>query len=431
MGNGATGGFGARFWSRRVRRGVVVVVVVVIAGFLASSFAPIAAVPAPTRAADPFAAVDLPPDLGQSETSVFIPETGHTLSGTMLDYWRATGGAATFGNPISEPFASTDGFYSQAFVNGVLQYRPDVLYTVDPIVRLAPLGRVLLGERLDGRRGDERRPDGGGNRLPVWLPVNPNGETAAAAINTGGLYDTATGHTVGGAFAAWYAAHEGAFYLGSPISEPFVEGGRVVQYFDGAVLTEAPNGVGLLPLGAEMAADLGIDTAPVAQNGLPVYDESLFLIAPNPLPQGDPAAPGPRRIEINVSQQQLWAYQGETLILTSPISSGLDPNDTELGRFHVRIKYELQDMTGFTDDTGEVVAFGEVETPPAGTVGSYDVKDIPHIMYFNLDAEALHGAYWHSNFGQRMSHGCVNLPLDVAAFLYGWAPLGTSVWVHE
>ena len=34
-------------------------------------------------------------------------------------------------------------------------------------------------------------------------------------------------------------------------------------------------------------------------------------------------------------------------------------------------------------------------------------------------------------FGEPGSHGCVNLPVDMAAFLYGWAPLGTPVWVHE
>ncbi len=42
-------------------------------------------------------------------------------------------------------------------------------------------------------------------------------------------------------------------------------------------------------------------------------------------------------------------------------------------------------------------------------------------MYFNGD-EALHGAYWHNNFGNRMSHGCVNMPIDVAEFVYDWAP---------
>ncbi len=121
-------------------------------------------------------------------------------------------------------------------------------------------------------------------------------------------------------------------------------------------------------------------------------------------------------------------YQGDTVILTSLVSTGLFPNLTELGVFHIRLKYPVQDMKGFTNSTGEVVGFGD--DAPDGTL-AYDVKDVPHVMYFNLNAEALHGTYWHNNFGQRMSHSCVNLPLNVAAFLYGWAPLGTMVWVHE
>jgi lipoprotein-anchoring transpeptidase ErfK/SrfK len=84
-------------------------------------------------------------------------------------------------------------------------------------------------------------------------------------------------------------------------------------------------------------------------------------------------------------------------------------------------------MQGFTNATGEVLGFGE---PPPGAV-PYEVNAIPHVMYFNLDSEALHGAYWHDNFGTPVSHGCINLPLDFAAWLYGWAPLGTGVWVHE
>jgi hypothetical protein len=41
------------------------------------------------------------------------------------------------------------------------------------------------------------------------------------------------------------------------------------------------------------------------------------------------------------------------------------------------------------------------------------------------------GTYWHNNFGRPMSHGCVCRTLPVAAWLYGWAPLGTGGWVHE
>ncbi len=87
-------------------------------------------------------------------------------------------------------------------------------------------------------------------------------------------------------------------------------------------------------------------------------------------------------------------------------------------------------MAGFTDGTGEVVGLADGVTGEQSGI-RYEVKDVPHVMYINLDAEALHGAYWHNNFGTPMSHGCLNLPLDMAEFLYGWAPLGTQVWVHD
>ncbi len=58
--------------------------------------------------------------------------------------------------------------------------------------------------------------------------------------------------------------------------------------------------------------------------------------------------------------------------------------------------------------------------------GKYYIKDVPHVMYF-YQAYAFHGAYWHNNFGSRASHGCVNLPLTSAEWLYNWAQVGTRV----
>ena len=46
-------------------------------------------------------------------------------------------------------------------------------------------------------------------------------------------------------------------------------------------------------------------------------------------------------------------------------------------------------------------------------------------MYFTDYGHALHGTYWHGNFGVPMSHGCVNLPTEAAVWLYDWAPVGT------
>jgi hypothetical protein len=393
---------------------------------------------AATANVDQFANVNLPGDLGQSPIQVFFPQTQHSLRGYFLDYWRANGGESVYGLPISEPFAAANGLYSQAFENGVFQFVLEMVWTDLPSVTLMPIGRQTLNNRLDAFREDGRRGSGGGDRRSAaWKGVDPSGVTATSAVSSGGTWSETTGHTISGPFHNWYVTHEGPFYLGEPISQPLRERGLTVQYFEGAVLVMDEDGaVRLAPLAREMAGEIGIDTTPIDGSGLPVYNEALFLPVPNPNPLGDPLAPGKKRIEISINEQRLYAYQGDTLVTSTLVSTGLEPNHTEKGYFHVRYKLEKQDMAGTVDSSGAVVAMGE-EAANAASEGEaagqspYVVEDVPHVMYFNYDAEALHGAYWHNNFGNRMSHGCVNLPLDMAAFLFAWAPLGTVVWVHD
>jgi lipoprotein-anchoring transpeptidase ErfK/SrfK len=168
----------------------------------------------------------------------------------------------------------------------------------------------------------------------------------------------------------------------------------------------------------------------VPADGAPAYDESLFVHVPNPAPVGTSTGHGPKRIEVSIAEQLLRAYEGDTLVLETSVSTGLAPNGTETGRFRVRYKVLTEDMRGATDTEGNVVwVVGDGGQAPAGSI-PYGVADVPNVMYVNLEAEALHGAYWHNNFGQPMSHGCINLPLPVAEFLYGWAPLGTPVTVY-
>ncbi len=61
--------------------------------------------------------------------------------------------------------------------------------------------------------------------------------------------------------------------------------------------------------------------------------------------------------------------------------------------------------------------------------GYYDLPNVPSTMYF-YRGYAIHGAYWHNNFGNPMSNGCVNLPLDAAAWMYDFAPVGTTVSIY-
>jgi lipoprotein-anchoring transpeptidase ErfK/SrfK len=131
-----------------------------------------------------------------------------------------------------------------------------------------------------------------------------------------------------------------------------------------------------------------------------------------------PSAPGttprgPKRIEVDLARQWMYAYEGSVLVLTSGVSTGRDTWDTPPGNFAIYAKLPKQTMDG--------EARGE----------TWRVEDVPHVMYFYRSV-ALHGTYWHNAFGSgaRLSHGCVNLPLDVAEVLYDWAPIGTPVRVY-
>lgn len=119
-----------------------------------------------------------------------------------------------------------------------------------------------------------------------------------------------------------------------------------------------------------------------------------------------------RWIDVNLTTQTLVAYEGETPVLQSLISSGTWQYPTVTGQFRTWIKYESQNMTGYH-------------------LGyNYELPNVPYVMYFYKDF-AIHGAYWHNNFGTPMSHGCVNMNPTDAGWLFEWAPLGTVVNVHH
>jgi lipoprotein-anchoring transpeptidase ErfK/SrfK len=123
------------------------------------------------------------------------------------------------------------------------------------------------------------------------------------------------------------------------------------------------------------------------------------------------AAKAQKAIVVSISQQILRAYKGDQVVMSSYVSTGRAGFDTPPGSFAVLTKLPSQTMEG--------VIGGEY----------YHVPDVPWVLYFTNSGHALHGTYWHNNFGMPMSHGCVNLPLDVAAWLYNWAPRGTPVFV--
>ena len=60
----------------------------------------------------------------------------------------------------------------------------------------------------------------------------------------------------------------------------------------------------------------------------------------------------------------------------------------------------------------------------------YDVPDVPYTMYYD-GGMAIHGAYWHNMFGTPVSHGCTNVAVNHAKWLFDWASVGTPVVVHN
>lgn len=118
-------------------------------------------------------------------------------------------------------------------------------------------------------------------------------------------------------------------------------------------------------------------------------------------------------IEVDLSAQRLTAYEKATPVKSFLISSGVSGHETVTGEFSIWLKVRSQTMKGGSKATGDY----------------YNLPNVEWVNYFYQDY-ALHGAYWHHNWGHPMSHGCVNEPNDQAKWVYEWAPLGTKVIVH-
>jgi lipoprotein-anchoring transpeptidase ErfK/SrfK len=118
-----------------------------------------------------------------------------------------------------------------------------------------------------------------------------------------------------------------------------------------------------------------------------------------------------RWIDVNLTTQTIIAYEGDTAVFNTLVSSGTWEHPTVTGQFRIWLRYESQTMDG-------------------SRLGyDYYLENVPYVMYFYKDY-AIHGAYWHNNFGTPMSHGCVNVHPTDAGWLFNWASIGTLVNVH-
>jgi len=124
---------------------------------------------------------------------------------------------------------------------------------------------------------------------------------------------------------------------------------------------------------------------------------------------------GEKWIDVSIGTETLVAYQGDTAVRTFVISTGSAAYPTATGTFYTYARYDVQDMYGGS------VANGDYYYQPA----------VPWVQYF-YEGFSIHGAYWHNMFATPIGHGCVNMRVEEAKWLYDWTGVtGIRVVVHQ
>ncbi|OGD57388.1 MAG: hypothetical protein A3J48_04110 [Candidatus Doudnabacteria bacterium RIFCSPHIGHO2_02_FULL_46_11] len=154
-------------------------------------------------------------------------------------------------------------------------------------------------------------------------------------------------------------------------------------------------------------------------NGREVTPPKIDLAATEPVDKilGEFDASGEKHIYVDLSNQTLTAYQGDTLFLKTLVSTG-KWNKTPTGEFTIWTKFRATKMSGGSGND------------------YYYLPNVPYVMFFSgsgvsaATGFSLHGTYWHNNFGHPMSHGCVNMRTADAQKLFYWAGINEKITIY-
>ncbi len=376
-------------------------------------------------------------ELGASNCR-FIADTGHTVKGELATAWRERGGARILGNPLSEQFEKS-GVTSQIFQHAVVDIdrSGDVTlrklntelaaaaFANDPAFLPTPpsLGTTTLVTASDGLR-IRARPGTDGDIITV---IAENTEFIAAQ---GDHRDWVPGYADG--FSGWVSSE----YLKEPQALPeLAKEEWLIDVWQGAALSDtnlraAPqmSSAVVRPVGygeqiivvdwvdGEKVIDIDGIWAQTSEGGF-LYGRDLGRSAPvqpTPLP---PQAPRIGKwIDIHLTQQLLVAYEGQRAIRTVVITSGKPGWETPEGIYKINTRVANETM-----DSGAI-----------GAEEFYKLEDVLFTQYFTDKGHALHFAWWKTKetIGRPGSHGCINLLLDDARFIWEWADIGTVVNLH-
>lgn len=121
----------------------------------------------------------------------------------------------------------------------------------------------------------------------------------------------------------------------------------------------------------------------------------------------------PKKIAVDLTNQHLYAYEGDRVVMDFPVSTG-KWNVTPTGVFNIWIKLRATRMSG------------------GSGADYYNLPNVPYTMFYansevpRSDGFSIHGAYWHNNFGHPMSHGCINMRIADAGEVFAWADPPTN-----
>jgi lipoprotein-anchoring transpeptidase ErfK/SrfK len=132
-------------------------------------------------------------------------------------------------------------------------------------------------------------------------------------------------------------------------------------------------------------------------------DLAIPTVAPAPT---ELSRPSDRWIDVDLATQTLVAYEGSRPVFATLVSSGRggagSGNETPTGVHRVWVKLTTTDMASSERGEGDA---------------HYSLDDVPYVQFFDHSV-ALHGTYWHADFGHIHSHGCVNLAIADAKWLF-------------
>lgn len=206
-------------------------------------------------------------------------------------------------------------------------------------------------------------------------------------------------------------------------STPVTSFGWVLTYFSQTLQIEVRRTPGGEPTGRLLSLYEIVPVYGEEKSG----EESWYMIGPDEwvlgkyvarvIPNTTPpkGITGDRWIEVNLFEQTMAVYDKRQMVFATLIASGAEPFWTQPGVFQIYETHELGPMSGsFEADRSD----------------AYFLQDVPFIMYYD-GSYALHGAYWRAKMGFRQSHGCVNLTVGDAHWLYNWADTGDWVYIWD